>query len=103
MENDFACVADAIGHSTRTRILRHLETGEASTAQLREALDLAPATVNRHLTILRRAGLVFIRHEGRRTFCRLADHSRNPHVRPALWQVLAGLESRAPAAPPPAA
>lgn len=92
MITEFETVAKAIGHESRVRILKLLEGGEASVCQLRTVLGLAPATVSKHLAVLRRAGLVFIRQEGRWLYCRLADHPRNPFVRPALWMVNTALD-----------
>jgi DNA-binding transcriptional ArsR family regulator len=92
MNTDFETIAKAIGHVSRLRILKLLERGEAPVGQVRTVLGLAPATVSKHLTILRRAGLVFLRQEGRELYCRLADHPRNPFVRPAFRLVDAATE-----------
>ncbi len=58
----------ALGHATRLAIFRRLvQTGPQGSAvgELREALDLAPATLTAHLNVLRAAGLVLDQREGR--------------------------------------
>ncbi len=53
--------------STRTKIVEILRRGEATIEELTRRLDLAPATVRRHLDILQRDGFVRVRPVRRET------------------------------------
>ncbi len=58
----------ALAHDTRLAAFRHLVTvGPEGVAvgELRDHLGLPPATLSAHLNVLRRAGLVSDRREGR--------------------------------------
>ena len=47
--------------STRTKVVEILRRGESTIDELTQVLDLAPATVRRHLDILQRDGFVGVR------------------------------------------
>jgi DNA-binding transcriptional ArsR family regulator len=69
---------DALGQPSRLAIFRRLvQAGPdgLSVGDLRAALDLPAATLSNHLNILRQAGLVLDRREGRSIVCR-ADYAR---------------------------
>lgn len=58
----------ALSHATRLAAFRALvQAGEDGLAvgELRDALDVPPATLSAHLNVLRHAGLVLDRREGR--------------------------------------
>ena len=58
----------ALGHESRLAAFRRLvQAGPEglSVGELREHLELAPATLSAHLTVLRAAGLVIDQREGR--------------------------------------
>ena len=55
----------AAGDPTRTRILKLLEHRELCVCQIQAVLRLAPSTVSKHLALLKAAGLVEDRREGR--------------------------------------
>ncbi len=57
--------ARALSDSGRMRIVLVLRHGELSPCQLVRLLGLAPSTVSRHLSLLKDAGLVSMRREGR--------------------------------------
>jgi DNA-binding transcriptional ArsR family regulator len=62
----------AIAHPTRRRILElALETGEVEVARLRTELDLTFPALSQHLRVLREAGLLSGRREGRTAVYRL--------------------------------
>lgn len=69
MKNEAALLAlSALGHATRLAIFRRLvQTGPGGrpVGELRDLLDLAPATLSAHLNVLRAAGLVLDQREGR--------------------------------------
>lgn len=59
--------------------------------QITELLLLAPSTVSKHLSLLKQAGLVESRKQGRWIFYRIADdENASPEAHPALqWAVAA--------------
>ena len=58
-------VGGALAHKGRLRILALLREGDLYVCQIRTVLGLAPSTVSVHLAILRRAGLLTERKQGR--------------------------------------
>ena len=84
MIEQFEMVVKAAGDASRIRILKMLEEGELCVCQITAVLDLAPATVSKHLSVLRSAGLVLQRREGRWIHYRLADRFLNPHAEKVL-------------------
>lgn len=55
----------ALADEIRMRAWKALEAGELCLCELIELLDRSPATVSRHLSLLRQAGLIEYRKEGR--------------------------------------
>ena len=55
----------ALGDETRLRILEQLSAGERSVTDLTERVDIGQSLMSHHLRILREAGLVATRREGR--------------------------------------
>lgn len=70
----------AVSDPTRTRILKLLEGGGLCVCQVQAVLGLAPSTVSKHLTILKHAGLVEDRRNGKWIEYALARESHNPHA-----------------------
>lgn len=58
-------VMKALSDPHRVRALGMLSAGELCVCHLIDALHLAPSTVSKHMSILRQAGLVSGRKEGR--------------------------------------
>ncbi|MGW3963719.1 DUF5937 family protein [Amycolatopsis sp. NPDC005003] len=56
---------EALSHPVRLRLLRTLARGPHTTGELAHAWDLSAPEVSRHLAVLRRAGLVSGRRQGR--------------------------------------
>jgi DNA-binding transcriptional ArsR family regulator len=81
---DFELALKAIGDPTRTRILKLLEGGGLCVCQVQAVLGLAPSTISKHLTILKHAGLVDDRRDGRWIEYALSEEFRHPHVKPVL-------------------
>lgn len=71
MEN-FATLAKAVSDPNRLRTLKILESGELCVCQITAVLGLATPTVSAHLAVLRRAGLIEQRRDGRWIHYRLA-------------------------------
>ncbi|WP_456431874.1 ArsR/SmtB family transcription factor [Thermosulfuriphilus sp.] len=94
---EFLAITKALSDEGRVRILLALRNGELCVCQLIKLLNLAPSTVSKHMTILKQAGLVNLRKDGRWTYYRLADEESSPMVRQAIeWVVESvGMSARA--------
>ncbi len=79
----FAEVAKALGHGHRLEILELLAQGERSVEALAERAGLSVANASQHLRLMRRAGLLASRRDGKRIFYRPSD--------PAVLDLVAGL------------
>ena len=91
-------ITSALSDESRLRILASLRAGELCACHIIELLALAPSTVSKHMDILRRAGLVLARKEGRWMHYRLAGRDAPPLVRDTLtwlWRSLDGSEQAA--------
>ena len=66
-------ITKALSDENRVRALMMLAGGELCVCQIIKMLGLAPSTVSKHMSILRQAGLVETRKEGRWIYYRLAD------------------------------
>lgn len=84
MLETFEIVSKAIADPSRVRILKLLEDGELCVCQITTVLNLAPATVSKHLATLKTAGLLQLRREGKWAYYRLAERDLNPYARPFL-------------------
>ncbi len=71
----FTTKTKALADPNRVRILMALRGGELCVCRIIELLKLAPSTVSKHVSILKHAGLVEGRKEGRWMHYRLADRS----------------------------
>ena len=54
----------ALADETRLRLLLRLRRGEANVTELSDELDVAQASISKHLMTLRQVGLVRVRREG---------------------------------------
>jgi ArsR family transcriptional regulator len=87
MLEEFIAITNALADENRVRALLALRGGELCLCQVIELLRLAPSTVSKHMSILRQAGLVQARKEGRWMYYRLPDPQADevpPAVREAL-------------------
>lgn len=91
MLEQFEIVAKAAADRNRIRILKLLEGGELCVCQVTTVLDLAPATISKHLSVLRTAGLVQQRRDGRWVYYRLAEQDFTPYARRVLELAAASL------------
>jgi len=78
----------ALAHPVRLRILSLLRSGELCVCQMTEVIGLAPSTVSEHLTLLRRAGVVVERKEGKWVFYALRRGAAMEPLCDALWPLL---------------
>jgi ArsR family transcriptional regulator len=69
----FAEVAKALGHSHRLEILELLAQGERSVEGLAERAGLSVANASQHLRLMRAAGLLASRRQGKHILYRLGD------------------------------
>ena len=81
---EFLATAKALSDENRVRALMFLRDGELCLCQIIEMLDLAPSTISKHMAILRAAGLVEARKEGRWMFYRLPDNAETRQIAGAL-------------------
>jgi DNA-binding transcriptional ArsR family regulator len=92
---DLELALKAAGDPTRTRILKLLEGGGLCVCQVQAVLRLAPSTVSKHLAILRNAGLVEDRRDGKWTEYALAGGGSNSFAN-AVLRMLRGPLDRDP-------
>ena len=95
MLRELEAALKAAGDPTRTRILKLLEAGPLCVCQVQAVLGLAPSTVSKHLALLKAAGLVTDRRDGRWIHYALATEERNPYAR-AVLALLRGPLDREP-------
>jgi len=91
MLETFETVAKAIADPSRVRILKLLEGGELCVCQITTVLDLATATISKHLAALKTAGLLQQRRDGKWVYYRLAERELNLYARSFLALVGASL------------
>ncbi len=86
--NDICEVTDvfkALGDENRLRtVVVLLRFGELCVCQITGMLSLAPSTVSKHLSILRRAGLVTCRKKGRWVHYRIDENLQHGFVRQVI-------------------
>lgn len=94
MSDDLVSILKALADENRIRIVAALAAGEVCVCQLIELVDLAPSTVSQHLALLRNAGVINARKEGRWMHYSLpAPDDVSPVVRGAIEFILSNFES----------
>ena len=81
---EFLAITKALSDETRVRALLALRSGELCLCHIIELLQLAPATLSKHMDLLVQAGLVERRKDGRWCYFRLAGADASPAVHRAL-------------------
>lgn len=90
---ELAAISSALGDESRLRALWACRKGEVCACQIIELLGLSPSTVSRHMSILRDAGLVVGRKEGRWIYYRLpTPNEASPLVNDILALVTSHLQ-----------
>ena len=92
---DVLRVCGALSDESRLRMLLALRHGELCVCQLIELMGLSPSTVSKHLSILRDAGLLDSRKNGRWVYYRVADRPVFPILGKRAPRVFQGLEKSA--------
>lgn len=87
MINSFTIQTKALSDSNRVRILMALRDRELCVCRIIELLQLAPSTVSKHLSILKQAGLLEGRKEGRWMHYRLPDDKSSNAWETLNWMI----------------
>ncbi|BER91720.1 metalloregulator ArsR/SmtB family transcription factor [Thermatribacter velox] len=85
---DLVTIFKALAEPSRIRIVLALSQGEYCICHLTELLQLSPSTVSKHLSILRQAGLIETRKDGKWVRCFLSGNEASPTSREALAWVI---------------
>lgn len=80
----FMNITKALSEENRVRIILALRNGELCVCEIIALLGLAPSTVSKHMSILRQAGIVEDRKDGRWMYYRLAGEDAPNEVRGAI-------------------
>lgn len=65
-------ICKAFANPTRLRILDMIASHEASSTSLQQALGVTTANLSQHLAVLKAAGVIVTRREGKNVHCALA-------------------------------
>lgn len=76
MIDDLVLSAKALADPTRVRVLTALRRGELCVCELSDALDVTQSTLSTHLQVIREAGLVCTRKEGKWVYYALEPDAR---------------------------
>ncbi|MCG9755339.1 metalloregulator ArsR/SmtB family transcription factor [Shewanella insulae] len=69
--NNRVAVLKALAHPTRLWLVEQLEQQECCVCELTDGVDADISTVSKHLSLLRQAGIVTSRREGKQIYYRL--------------------------------
>lgn len=78
--SDTVAVLRALGDENRMRIVLALRRKPLCVCQIVELVQLAASTVSEHLMILKTAGILASRKEGRWVYYRVAEERPNPEI-----------------------
>ncbi len=78
-----AAICKAFANSTRIHLLELLCKGETGASKLQNSLGVSKANLSQHLSVLRAAGIVSTRRDGKRLFCELSS----PEVKEACGKI----------------
>ena len=85
-----AVICKAFAHPKRLQLLDLIGRGERSVSELQETLGVSRANMSQHLSVLRAAGVVITRRDGKLVYCSLAI----PEVRDACHLIREVLRSQ---------
>jgi ArsR family transcriptional regulator len=85
-----ATLFKAFANPTRIQLLDVLGRGEAGAAALQQRLGISKANLSQHLSVLRSAGVITTRRDGKRLVCELAS----PEIKQACNQIRSLLKSQ---------
>ncbi len=81
---EFMNITNALADATRVRVLLVLREQELCACQITELFGLAQSTMSKHFYLLKQAGLVDSRKEGRWVYFNLPGKDASPVVKDAL-------------------
>lgn len=90
-KNIFPALIDAfkaLADESRARAFCALRHQELCVCQIIELLGLAPSTVSKHISILRHAGLVETRKDGRWIYYRIREKNLSPEMKEFIEYLL---------------
>ncbi len=90
---EFMNITNALADATRVRVLLVLREQELCACQITELFGLAQSTMSKHFYLLKQAGLVDSRKEGRWVYFNLPGKEASPVVKEALAWVEKSLAS----------
>ena len=93
MLDKFQIVAKALSDSNRIRALAAARQGDLCACQIIELLGLAPSTVSKHMALLKKAGFIESRKEGKWVYYHLSVNEKNPVIQTAAAWVFITLEN----------
>jgi len=67
-----SAICKAFAHPSRIHLLDLLGNGERASSELQEELNISKANLSQHLTLLKSAGIIVTRRDGKQIFCSLA-------------------------------
>jgi ArsR family transcriptional regulator len=79
-----ATTIKALSDETRLRVVKLLEGGELCVCELMEVLDMSQPRISRHLSVLKNAGLVDDRREGKWVYYSLCNETEDGEVKAIL-------------------
>jgi ArsR family transcriptional regulator len=82
---DFLSITRALSDENRVRVLMALNVGELCVCQIIELLNLAPSTVSKHMSVLKRAGLVEGEKNGKWVYYRQTGGAPQAAVEAIQW------------------
>lgn len=85
--SDYEMVFKAAAEPGRARILKLLGARELNVTEIMDVLKMGQSTASSHLAVLKKAGLVHDRRQGRQILYSLADRRQNPYA-PAMLALL---------------
>jgi DNA-binding transcriptional ArsR family regulator len=86
-----AAICKAFANPTRLQLVAMLERGDRWSAELQAGLGISKANLSQHLGVLKSAGVVGTRRDGKQLYCRLAM----PEVKQAMTLLRAMTKSQA--------
>jgi len=84
-----ARICKAFAHPGRLQILDLLGQGERGSSELQESLGISKTSLSQHLSVLKSAGVLTTRREGKQIYCSLAM----PEVKQACQLIRKVLEA----------
>ena len=87
-------IIKAVSDGNRVRVLMALtHENEMCACHIAQLLQISPPTVSRHMGIMLAAGIVTARKDSRWVYYRLADETREPHIRPLIEWLVSSLKT----------